>query len=316
MEDFSSRWQTSDGLRRRQQAIRAFANGLVSSDPLPNLLAMTEEGLVDLRGLDLPEHTRVTGKTFSGLDLSYARLGYLELIDCRFENIRFAHASKPRFMDRGSSFRRVDFAHADLRYAAIGMASPNNTGRRSEYQTVNFDHAKFTGASFLCPTFDNCDFSYAALKGIDFDGSSFKSCIFSGRLESIWFNRVPRFASDRKFCADSPPNSMADVDFSSASLWDVSYSGNVDLSSTTIPGDGLHHLTRHFPNALEAAKDRIQQAGWSDEEARRSGNLIAAYLVHAQSQDIWIINQREFCDWWGEQCGMQLVQFIVAGDEI
>ena len=313
-----SRWWTLEGSKRRDAILAYLQEGSTSEHDLLESTAKTEEGLLDLRGLAFGDGIELEGVQFRETDFSYSDFGRGIFRKCTFERVLFKETDSHRWNERGCQFTDVDFYKANLRDAGIGIDG-------SAYIRASFRETNFSGASFIRPQFIACDFSDARLKKIDFNVSNFIDCKFRGKLESVWFRRyypLPHatggYHGDEHHFGKAVPNEMRNVDFSEASLWDVTFTGGLDLSQVILPRDGFHVLFRHFDIALTKAKQTLSTLQWSDEEKKEATITIESFLVHAQNQPMWILNTKEILAELGDLRGKEFVAMLSrfdAGDD-
>jgi uncharacterized protein YjbI with pentapeptide repeats len=291
-----SRWKVAGLLGHGKQLLEEFRVGNVSHKTLRRHAGLTENGLIDLRGLSFDFGLRLEHIHITGLDLSFAVIPYSTFADCRFEDVQFAGIEADGWNERLCRLSDVSFRQACLRGAALGM-------RPSTYEQVDFTRADLRGAVFSAASFTRCDFSYAHLADIDFEASGFTECRFRGRLDHVKFRRVYRFPDDEIKIGKIPPNEMKQVDFSHAQLWDLVFSGNLDLSSVILPKDGSHILVEHFDLALENLSAEIDLCELPAQEKSKIWTLIRAYSIHATHQKMWILNKNEIYWRLGKELG-------------
>lgn len=277
---------------------------------LTEIVGKTDQGLLDLRGIPLSFESGMELKRVEirETDFSYAQLGQIVLKQCAFDHVIFREIESSRWNERASHFTNVDFAQAKLRDAAIGIDG-------SIYKKVSFQGVDFTGASFYRPQFTNCDFSHAKLQKLDFYVSNFVNCKFCGKLKTVWFRRYYPIKEDEKRMGVAVPNEMRNVDFSEASLWDAVFTGGLDLSSIVLPKDGSHILLYHFNTALEKTRCEIEKLPWTDNEKNETFIWINAFLTHARSQPMWILNKKEMIEQLGEKVGSEFIRLVEVFDK-
>jgi fluoroquinolone resistance protein len=302
-----SRWLNADGRRHMEAILKALQKGHTSESHLLENAGQTEQGLIDLRGISFGLGIELEEEQFRDIDFSYSDFGRGIFRRCLFERTLFREINSHHWNERGCQFVDVDFYKASLQDASIGIDG-------STYIRVSFLKANFAGASFIRPQFKECDFSDARLKGIDFFLSNFIDCKFRGRLESVWFRRHYRLPSDERNFGKATPNEMRHVDFSEAELWDVTFTGGLDLSQVVLPHDGFHLLFRNFGAALLKARQAINALAWSDEEKKEAKIMIESFLVHAQNQPMWILNAKEILAELGDKLGKELVVMLSRFD--
>jgi uncharacterized protein YjbI with pentapeptide repeats len=305
-----NRWLLSPEAAKRSKTIsRILLKGRSIERNLSSIVGRTEQGLLDLRGVPLSFEPgmELNGVRVQDVDFSYAHFGHMLLKQCVFERVVFRGVESSRWNERGCRFADVDFGEARLRNAAIGIDG-------SIYERVSFRAADFTGTSFFRPQFIGCDFSDAKLRKLDFMVSNFVNCRFRGKLESVWFRRCYPSKRDEPLMGKAVPNEMRNVDFSEASLWDVTFTGGLDLSTVILPSDGSHLLLRHFDIALRKTQRAIEMCPWTDEDKEKVSIWIDAFLTHAERQPMWILNRKEMGMELGEKLGQEFLRLLETFD--
>jgi uncharacterized protein YjbI with pentapeptide repeats len=301
------RWTLGEGIKRGEALVETLRKGRTSERHLLKHTTRTDEGLIDLRGLSFGIGIELERARFRDSDFSYSDFGRGIFRRCTFENVLFREIDSHRWNERDCRFADVDFHKANLRNAGIGI-------RGSTYLRVSFREANFSGAHFYRGQFTGCDFSDAKLRKIDFLVSNLVNCKFRGKLESVWFRRrYPHPAQEKRY-GKAVPNEMRNVDFSEAELWDVMFTGGVDLSHVILPKDGYHILFRHFDVALIRVRDIIDTLPWSEEDKKRAMICVKAYLVHARDQPMKILNKKVIFGDLGEQVGAEFLALLEKFD--
>jgi fluoroquinolone resistance protein len=305
-----NRWLLTTEATERCRAIsEIILKGGSIEHNLSRIVDKTEQGLLDLRGipLSLEPGMELNRVQIRDIDFSYAYFGHAILKQCVFEHVFLRGVENSRWNERGCRFVDVDFGEAKLRDAAIGIDG-------SIYERVSFQDADFSGAVFIRPQFKDCDFSNAKLRELDFNASNFVNCKFRGKLESVWFRKYYPSKSDEQRMGKAVPNEMRNVDFSDASLWDVVFTGGLDLSTVTVPKDGSHILLHHFDTALNRTRNEIEKLPWTDEEKKKVSIWINASLVYAISQPMWILNKKDVEMQFGVKVAQEFLKLLEAFD--
>lgn len=306
-----NRWSLTTEARQKVKAISRFLLKENTTDrDFSKMVARTEEGLLDLRGIPLlfEPGMELRKIRIRETDFSYAQFGHTILKECIFEHVIFEELHNSRWNERGCRFINVDFSKAKLHNAGIGVNG-------SVYERVKFRGTDFTGASFIRPQFFDCDFSKAKLKKLDFNASNFVNCKFNGKLESVWFRRYYPLKSDEQSFGKAVPNEMRNVDFSKASLWDVMFTGGLDLSDVILPPDGSHILFHHFDVALRKLQEKVEDLSWTNDEKKEVMIWIEGFLTHAVNQPMWILNKGEFLTEFGRKIGVEFISLLQAFDD-
>jgi len=301
------RWTLGEGIKHNRALVETLRKGRTSKHHLLKNTTMTEEGLVDLRGLTFDIGIELEWAQFQDMDFSYSNFGRGIFRHCTFENVLLKEIDSNRWNERDCKFIAVDFYKSDLRNAGVGIHG-------STYLHVNFQDVNFFSASFIRPQFTDCDFSDARLRGIDFFVSNFVNCKFRGKLEHVWFRKYYPLRSDEQTFGKAVPNEMHNVDFSEAELWDVMYTGGLDLTQVILPQDGSHILLHHFDVALIKIQEILDTLSWSEEDKKRAMITTRSFLVHAKNQPMWILNKKEIFARFGEQVGKEFITLLKEFD--
>ncbi len=304
------RWKRPEWRQRENRIADMLLRGKTDARALERLVPRTDAGLFDLRGFPLVDHKellRLKRGVFRDLDLSFARFGRVLLEACEFENVNLTGMQHAIWNERGCRFCDVQLRDVKLRNAALGLGG-------SAYERVDFSRCDFGDAFFYRPQFRGCTFASPKFRGLDFNMSNFAGCSFSGQLDGVWFRAKWPHPHDEATFGPAAPNEMR-VDFSDASLWDVVFTGGLDLSRVVLPRDGQHVLLKDFCNALLKSKKRVESLGDGGLDQEHALQLIQGFLVHAAHQDMWILNQRDMEQELGEATGRFLFQSLVEFDK-
>ncbi|HRF82549.1 MAG TPA: pentapeptide repeat-containing protein, partial [Flavobacteriales bacterium] len=215
-------------------------NGLVISE---SPFGMTEDGLLDFRGLQFGQRVELLRVEFKAADFSKAqfkdaRIGLSTFTDSLWEKSDFRG-----LVESGSKYIRCRFTNCAINGSFIGY-------KGTHFDTCFFKGCNFKRTSFIRPEFDDCIFDNNNFNGCDFFGSSFERCEFNGVLKDVRLRGgfpLPDFES--KY-GKSRPNKMLNVSFKNADLIEMTYSDRCDLSTVTVPIVGDYALLEHWPERL------------------------------------------------------------------
>ncbi|MEO7719517.1 MAG: pentapeptide repeat-containing protein [Capsulimonas sp.] len=307
---YSDRWRTIAGASQSIQVLEA----LKKRRPLASLGFLEKyDGRWDLRGFVFPSATvtpvsefdhhvvsRVEGmaelrKTvLQDVDFSHAVLSDSVWEYCVWQNVRCCEAEVKNVRFRVCNLTDVDFQNSDLRDCRFA----DNRGKNaSRLERVTFAHSDLRRSAHGIETYHECDFSYANLADVSFEGASFIRCKFAGLMESVsfflhsrltitgffpWLNANPEKISSR----------FENVDFTKAILMGVDFRG-VDLSSCRFPCDEDHLVIYNQNRVFLEARDIIE-ATWEGEDRRIALSLVTkGHLVHAKKhQPIDVMNKQ------------------------
>jgi fluoroquinolone resistance protein len=232
---------------------------LLAGKPLDGLGLETRDGLIDARGLELPEPTVlrrfqfrgmsvaatdsgiVQGVKWRNLDFSDSKLAGLRLMRGLVENCRFDDCNLQGVRIWATSFRDVSFKGVNLRGSVLGGA---HEGVRNSFIGVDFSEANLSGTIYQAAAFERCTFSNAKLTKIDFQSSTFKDCRFEGELNDVLFYRHG-FKGEQY-----PPNEMVNVDFTRAKLRSVGFR-KLLLDRVRFPQDDEHVVIKNFARSID-----------------------------------------------------------------
>lgn len=232
------------------------------------------DGRLDLRGLPLGSVSQLKKVTLTGADLSYADMEQVRLQHCRLADVILDNVDARNFSDHGNVFRGCRFERTNLAGSAIGFDG-------SRYEHCWFGRTRLTRAVFARAEFDDCTFEDCVLDGVDFNASSFERCVFRGPVKDVWFRGGYAHPAEAKRLGKSRPNQMRDVDFTAATLVDVTFSDGCDVSTLLLPDDGsvvrLDRWRARIDGAVAVA---------TDEDIAL---FLASYRPHAQTQEEYVL---------------------------
>jgi uncharacterized protein YjbI with pentapeptide repeats len=148
----------------------------------------------------------------------------------------------------GTTISETSFFSADLQEAVLGGVKD---GVRNSFQHVDFSHADLRGTTHVSSDMVDCNFEQTRLRKVDFQGTVFVRCTFSGELEEVLFYRTA-FRGEHL-----PPNEMAEVDFRKAKFRFVEFRG-LDMLSVIWPEDDDHIVLDDYKDKLDRAIDRLK----------------------------------------------------------
>lgn len=252
----------------QQKGGRIDLGGLVLTQP--RVLRRTQTSLAQLNWTE-PINIFRSAK-LQDLDLTGSTLPLLHFTKCEISNCCFDRCDMRGLRLCGTTVRNSSFRAAKLRGNALGAATVTGpfAGMRNRFLEVDFSAADLRDTTYVAADFRGCDFSDAELANIIFGTSTFSGCRFAGELRQVQFWRSDLFT--RGFPDDAfPPNEMANIDFSRATLRDVEFRG-LTLDRVRFPEGADHFVVEDFPNALDRLITALTQQG--DETAR----LLVAFL--------------------------------------
>ena len=158
----------------------------------------------------------------------------------------------------------------------------NVTQRVTEYHDCDFSQSKMHKCSGTFPLFENCRFERVVIDDVNFDGSRFTDCVFSGKLQDVYFHGL--YIAPKMEGYWQPPrkifaNPMKNVDFSHCSVDGLEFTVDIDLSSVILPNEDDHIFIwfpkRTFSRALELAKIET----WGNLKASEKGMTLQEYFA-------------------------------------
>lgn len=243
-------------------------------------------GVVELRGIVLKD-----------LDFSGARLPSLRLFDCVLDNCVFRQAVCEGWRMWRTTLRRCSFEEANLRGSALGTLSEGERWRdRNRFETVSFDRADLRDTVWHPAEVRECSFRETRLEKVEFSGTVFRRCVFSGPLDEVVFAR-------HGFrCERFPPNEMQDVDFSGVSFRWVEFR-HLDLATVRFPERPDHLVVDDYPARLDRLLRMVE--GRSDLPSRQLHARFARARKYAgAAQRRGVVNLDEL----GELAGPDLLE--------
>ncbi|MEZ5378280.1 MAG: pentapeptide repeat-containing protein [Acidimicrobiales bacterium] len=226
---------------------------------------LTEDGRLDLRGIEFPtvaeakagafrvdqltslaaQGIYVRDQTWSGLDLSGARLEALFFINCRFLGCVFDDANMANTGFSSSRIEQCSFVGTNLRSAGIGNAG-------TILRDVDFSRASLIDARFTDGDFERCDFTGATLTRVRCINTRFHHCNLSAKLTDI------QFYAQKLLTPDPADNLFAHCDLSGADHRRVVWR-RVDLSTCQLPEAESSLCFVYDAAAIERAEQDLRQ---------------------------------------------------------
>ena len=231
-------------------------------------------------------------------------------IKCDFSNSSFAHDntiywlknkvfvdslfSKTIFntiAEHGNVFQNCTFKDVSFKKAVLGYDS-------SHYTNCCFENVCF--GAFIKPQFKECSFIDCDFNNVDFMASNFENCVFSGKLDNVWFRGNFPSISLRKQFGEAKQNKMLNVSFEKAIMHDVTFSDNCDLSTIILPQHG-HYL---FFDNWDERLDAISAEGNASPNVA-AGNDVASFVeihkVHSDNQRYYLLNVEDLLNEYSEK---------------
>ena len=268
---------------------------LVTGEPLQGLYPVIG-GRIDLRGLCGPEPSVVRqfeidtkgikafegfvelrGVHLKGIDFSHCRLDSLRFFDSTIEDCVFDNGRCQDWRMWRTAVLNTSFRNTDLRNSALGPVNRTDT-KRNSFRSIDFTNADLRKTVYVSADMINCVFAQTNLTKIDFQGTIFKDCIFSGLLNEVIFYQ-------RAFQGETfPPNEMLGVDLREATLRHVEFR-NLDMNDVKWPESNQHILLSNYKACLSRMLDTLSNC--KDESSKRVQAILRMKLKWAGP------NQRE-----------------------
>lgn len=276
------RWLNEDVYPALREIRRVLENGgTLRKEHSP--FGIMDNNIVDFRGLDLSKR-QISKIKIENADLSHSILHSSWIEKSIFENVIFDKVDFTEISDKGNLFKKVSFFTCKFNRAGLGYNG-------SLYLDCIFDYSSFERTSFIRVEYNGCKFINCKLKGIDFNASSFENCSFVGKLENVWFRGGYGYPNDEKEFGKAKKNQMENVSFVEATLEGVNFSNECDLSTVKLPQTGSYLIFNDWAKRLEHLKAII--TGWPPSQKKEAEIFVNSYLVHAKTQNWFLINIEE-----------------------
>lgn len=299
--ELKARWSDGPGADFvRQLVLQAPLGGEIRSSPFG-----LHAGRFDLRGLSLPEGITLRGQAVHSVDLGGATLVGTWLETCTFVDVVFDNVAAMEVADHGNRFKDCSFSKTDFRVARLGY-------RGSQFLRCTFVKANFRRAGFIRPEFDDVDFTDCRLQGVDFNGASFRRCTFSGEVRDVWFRGGYGFPGQYDSFGRPRHNTMEDVSFENARLSGVTFSDGCELGTVKLPLDGSCYRFDRWRERLERLRDIGETR--AAEEREEIMAFCYVHLVHAATQDAYILSEPELRAEYGERTAREILGQLAAFD--
>ena len=285
-------------------------NGIDKLDFRSSPFGVTDEGRKDFRGLDLqryrPRHKTLKGRRFEKCDFSFSD-GWPPLDRSVFLDCLFRRAILDNWRDWRNRFENCLFSHTLLRCAGIGSWT-------SRYEDCTFEKCNFAKASFDNPIFRRVVFRNNKLAGAHFNVSGFWDCVFEGPVRNVWFRgRYPRVLEAESIFWRPKETGLHNVDFSKASLADITMSDECALENIILP-EGGEAMLCDVRKLLDSAETMLHPH-FNQEEWGVIGKYVLDILaVHARTQAVSILSRQDtMVKWCGKGVGVRLYDLMRNG---
>jgi len=241
--------------------------GLCGPDPsvirqfeIDNKGIKASEGFVELRGVNL-----------KGINFSNCRLDSLRFYDSTIEDCSFDSGRCQDWRLWRTTVLNTSFRNTDLRNSALGAVNRTET-KRNSFRSVDFTNADLRKTVYVSADMIDCVFAQTNLAKIDFQGTIFKDCVFSGLLNEVIF--CQRAFQGQRF----PPNEMLGVDLREATLRHVEFR-NLDMNDVKWPESNQHIVLSNYKACLSKMLDSLRDC--KDEASRRVQAILRMKLKWA-----------------------------------
>lgn len=199
------------------------------------------EGVIELKNVSIKD-----------VYFDECRLRDLRLHDVTFENCVFSKCDLQGLRMWRTTFANCRLVDVDLRRSSLGAVDKSglaNTFRGVELVRVNMRENQFISAVMTDCQFRDCD-----LKTVNFDGTRFERCTFSGLLDEVQFYPHP-FGEEHL-----PRNEMKDVSFADARFRFVEFR-KLDMEHVVWPTAEDHIVVRNYRATLACMAKRLAALG-------------------------------------------------------
>lgn len=297
-----SRWT---GLEGEARALSAMA-WLGSGEGDEAQFGLTSDGLVDLRGLRLPEVQvvgearvgglswdvlsevlEISGRRLVDVDLSNSVVPHLRLFDCELDGCVVQHAHCQDWRLWRCDVQNTSFAGTDLRGSLLGGDGTSlNT-----WVKVSFDGADLRDCGFADSIMTQCSFRDTKFLRPQFVRMHLTDCIFTGRLKTAMFVGSAGTSGVRT----SP---FTRVDFTGSIFEDVAFVG-CRFDEVLLPTAGGVWAVESFPPVARRMLALLESDVSSAAEELRF-TLEHAVRYDATDDTVCVFNDSDLARWGGE----------------
>ncbi len=222
---------------------------------------------------------------------SFARGNTIHWIENKvFVDSLFSKTAFNAIAEHGNAFQNCTFGNTSFKDAVLGYNS-------SRYIGCSFEKVSF--GAFIKPQFKDCSFINCDFHNVDFMASNFENCVFSGKLENVWFRgNFPTKFLQKEF-GEAKQNKMLNVSFEKAIMHDVTFSDNCDLSTIVLPQHG-HYL---FFNNWDEQLNAILAEGNASPTTTASNDVssfVEIHKVHSANQRYYLLNMEDLLNEFSE----------------
>lgn len=176
------------------------------------------------KGKKWPLKTRVAFQVFESYDFTDT-----DFNSAIFEQLTFKKCIFKRSKLSGTRlFYNAQFE--DCAFIDLNLSNTTLGSNNAKYANCSFEKCIFKGKEFDDTEFIDCIFTKMTFSKINFNGSTFKNCEISGKLDDVSFNGMYNINPSKDACLNN-------VDFSGSTFGRYVTFYNCDLSSC-IPPEG------------------------------------------------------------------------------
>lgn len=254
----------------------------------------------DLRGISFMQE-KVKDFIFDNIDFSLSSFKNSWIENTEFKSCIFFKVDFSELSDHSNTFIHCSFIHCKFNKSAIGYGG-------SKYTNCIFSDCNFTGSTYIRTEFTDCKFENCKIKNIDYNASSFENCSFEGELDSVWFRGRFALKSDEEIFGKPRENTMKNVSFFKVIMSNMIYSDNCSLSTVLIDTNKGYYKFDNWFNRLKYLQSQIPNFDFNYRKIIEI--FVNSYLVHAKSQDWYIVSKKDLLTEYGELISDKIIKIL------
>ena len=210
------------------------------------------DGRWHVQGLRAPADVQIKRAVFKGIHFDRCTIRELRLPDATIEDCVFANCNLEQLLLWRTTFQRTRLCDVDLRRSSLGAV--DDSGGHNTFRDVEFIRVDLRENGMAAAQMTDCRFADCNLRRVNFGGTRFERCTFSGLLDEVQF-----YAQEFGY-EHLPRNEMKDVSFADARFRYVEFR-KLDMDNVVWPTAADHIIVQNYRATITCMAKRLEALG-------------------------------------------------------
>jgi uncharacterized protein YjbI with pentapeptide repeats len=210
------------------------------------------DGRWHVEGMRAPADADLKHVVFKAIHFDRCTIRELRLHDARMDNCVFTACDLQQLRLWRTTFEQTRLCDVDLRRSAFGAV--DDSGGHNTFRGVEFVRADLREIAMSAAEMTDCRFVDCNLHRVDFGGTRFERCTFSGLLDEVQF-----YAQEFGY-EHLPRNEMKDISFADARFRYVEFR-KLDMEDVVWPTAPDHVIVQNYRATLACMAKRLDALG-------------------------------------------------------